>query len=43
VWYFPAFEMALAYNPHTLNADNRDVKNSTVDRILSLLHRTVVR
>jgi hypothetical protein len=43
VWYFPAFEMALAYNPHTLNADNRHVKNSTVDRIFNLLHQTVVR
>jgi hypothetical protein len=43
VWYFPAFEMALAYNPHTLNADNRHVKNSTVDRIFDLLHQTVVR
>jgi hypothetical protein len=43
VWYFPAFEMALAYNPHTLNADNRHVKKSTVDRIFNLLHRTVVR
>jgi hypothetical protein len=43
VWYFPAFEMALAYNPHTLNADNRHVKNSTVDRIFDLLHKTVVR
>jgi hypothetical protein len=43
VWYFPAFEMALAYNPHTLAADNRHVKNSTIDRIFNLLHRTVVR
>src|SRR5436305_4998243 len=43
VWYFPAFEMALAYNPHTLNADNRHVKNSTIDRIFDLLHRTVIR
>jgi hypothetical protein len=43
VWYFPAFEMALAYNPHTLNADNRHVKNATVDRIFELLHRTVIR
>src|SRR5579864_2482660 len=23
VWYFPAFEMTLAYNPYALNADNR--------------------
>jgi hypothetical protein len=43
VWYFPAFEMALAYNPHTLAADNRHVKNSTIDRIFNLLQRTVVR
>ncbi|HKC65154.1 MAG TPA: GSCFA domain-containing protein [Pyrinomonadaceae bacterium] len=43
VWYFPSFEMALGYNPHTLRADNRHVKNSTVDRILNLLHETVVR
>jgi hypothetical protein len=43
VWYFPSFEMTLAYNPHTLRADNRHVKNSTVDRILNLLHQTVVR
>jgi hypothetical protein len=40
VWYFPAFEMALAYNPHTLNADNRHVKNATVDRIFALLQST---
>jgi hypothetical protein len=43
VWYFPAFEMALAYNPYTLAADNRHVKHSTVDRIFKLLHRTIVR
>jgi hypothetical protein len=43
VWYFPAFEMALAYNPHTLNADNRHVKYATVDRIFTLLRRTIVR
>jgi len=43
VWYFPSFEMALAYNPHTLRADNRHVKKSTVDRIFKLLHQTVVR
>jgi len=43
VWYFPSFEMTLAYNPHTLNADNRHVKNATVDRIFELLHRTVIR
>lgn len=42
-WYFPSFEMALAYNPHTLASDNRHVKNSTVDRIFELLHATVVR
>lgn len=43
VWYFPSFEMALAFNPHTQNADNRHVKNATVDRIFALLDRTVVR
>jgi GSCFA family len=43
VWYFPAFEMALAYNPYTLAADNRHVKNSTIDRIFNLLQRTVIR
>ena len=43
VWYFPAFEMALAYNPRTFTSDNRHVKNDTVDRIFALLHRTVVR
>jgi hypothetical protein len=43
VWYFPSFEMALAFNPHTQNADNRHVKNATVDRIFKLLERTVVR
>lgn len=43
VWYFPSFEMALGYNPYTLRADNRHVKNSTVDRIFSLLHETVLR
>jgi len=43
VWYFPSFEMTLAYNPHTLRADNRHVKNSTVDRIFKLLQQTVVR
>jgi len=43
VWYFPAFEMALAYNPTTLAADNQHVKSSTVDRIFELLPRTVVR
>jgi hypothetical protein len=43
VWYFPAFEMALAYNPYTLAADNRHVKNSTTDRIFNLLQRTVIR
>jgi hypothetical protein len=43
LWYFPAFEMALAYNPHTLQSDNRHVKNATIDRIFALLHATVVR
>lgn len=43
VWYFPSFEMALAYNPHTLASDNRHVKFATIDRILRLLHQTVVR
>jgi hypothetical protein len=43
VWYFPSFEMALAWNPHTLNADNRHVKNATVDRIFDLLHKVMVR
>jgi hypothetical protein len=43
VWYFPSFEMTLAYNPHTLQADNRHVKNSTVDRIFKLLHQTIVK
>jgi len=43
VWYFPSFEMTLAWNPHTLNADNRHVKNATVDRIFDLLHKTMVR
>jgi hypothetical protein len=43
VWYFPSFEMVLAYNPHTLRADNRHVKRSTVDRIFDLLRRTVIR
>jgi hypothetical protein len=42
-WYFPAFEMALAYNPHTFRADNRHVKNSTVDRIFTLFHQTMTR
>jgi hypothetical protein len=43
VWYFPSFEMALAYNPYTLAGDNRHVKNSTIDRIFNLLQRTVIR
>ena len=43
VWYFPSFEMVLAYNPHTLRADNRHVKRSTVDRIFELLRRTVIQ
>jgi len=43
VWYFPSFEMTLGYNPRSFNADNRHVKNATVDRIFKLLHATVVR
>jgi len=43
VWYFPALEMTLAYNPHTLKADNRHVKYATVDRVLALFDATVVR
>lgn len=43
VWYFPSFEMTLAYNPHTLAADNRHVKSSTVDRIFRLLDRAMIR
>jgi GSCFA family protein len=43
IWYFPAFEMTLAYNPHTLKADNRHVKNATIDRIFTLLRETVAR
>lgn len=43
VWYFPSFEMALAWNPHTFAADNRHVKNATVDRIFELLRRTMIR
>jgi hypothetical protein len=43
VWYFPSFELALARNPHALAADNRHVKQTTIDRIFRLLHDTVVR
>jgi hypothetical protein len=43
VWYFPSFEMTLAWNPETLAADNRHVKRSTIDRIFELFHRTLVR
>lgn len=42
VWYFPALEMALAYNPHSLAADNRHVTRATVDRIFALFDATVV-
>ncbi len=42
VWYFPSFEMALAYNPHTLRSDGRHVRRPTVDRIFDLLRSTVV-
>jgi hypothetical protein len=43
VWYFPSFEMALAYNPHTLMSDNRHAKHATVDRVLRLLRQTALR
>lgn len=43
VWYFPALEMTLAYNPYALRSDNRHVKYATVDRILALFDATVVR
>jgi len=43
VWYFPSLEMTLAYNPHTLQSDNRHVQNATVDRIFALFDATVVR
>jgi len=43
VWYFPALEMTLAYNPHAMMADNRHVKYGTVDRILALFDATVAR
>lgn len=43
VWYFPSLEMVLAYNPHTLRADNRHAHFATVDRILRLFNATVVR
>jgi hypothetical protein len=42
-WYFPSFELALAYNPHSFNADNRHVKRATVARIFGLLRDCVVR
>jgi len=37
VWYFPSFEMVLAYNPTTLMSDNRHVTNASIDRVLKLL------
>jgi len=43
VWYFPSFEMALAYNPTMQMSNNRHVKYATIDRIFALLHDTVVR
>jgi hypothetical protein len=43
VWYFPSFEMALAYNPTMQMSDNRHVKNARIDQIFKLLHDTVVR
>lgn len=43
VWYFPSFEMTLAYNPTNLMSDNRHVKNRRVDEIFGMLHETVVR
>lgn len=43
VWYFPSFEMALAYNPHTLMSDNRHAKHATVDRVLRLLRQTAIK
>ena len=42
-WYFPSFEIVLAYNPHAFNADNRHVKRATVDRIFGMLRELVVR
>ena len=43
VWYFPALELTLGYNPHAMKADNRHVKYATVDRVLALFDATVVR
>jgi GSCFA family len=43
VWYFPSFEMTLAYNPATQMADNRHVKNWRIDRIFRMLNDTLVR
>lgn len=33
VFYFPSFEIALAYNPYSFRSDNRHVKFKSVDRI----------
>lgn len=43
VWYFPSFEMALAYNPSNQMSDNRHIKHRRVDRIFRMLHDTIVR
>jgi hypothetical protein len=43
VWYFPSFEMALAYNPATLMSNNRHVKLGRIDQIFRMLQDTVVR
>ena len=43
VWYFPSFEMALAWNPATQMSNNRHVKNARIDQIFRMLHDTVVR
>jgi hypothetical protein len=42
VWYFPSFEMTLAYNPSTQMSNNRHVKYGTIDRIFRMLHDTLV-
>jgi len=43
VWYFPSFEMALAYNTATQMSDNRHVKNQRIDQIFEMLDDTLVR
>ena len=43
VWYFPSFEMALAWNPTMQMSDNRHLKNARIDQVFKLLHDTVVR